>query len=79
MLTYSTISDFIAAKYQVSAHCLRAPGCWHGSDIDLAVLAKRLGGDFDLYRSDLKERFRCAECGSRGASFIIRAPSRPLP
>ena len=74
MIAYRTIGDFIAARHRLTAYCGRGPHCWHGAKVDLKALAERLGKDFDLYRPELKERFRCTACGGRGATFTVSPP-----
>jgi hypothetical protein len=71
MITYRTLADFITNKTKVSAHCRKAPLCWHHSHLDLEALARRYGADMDFYEVDLRPRMRCTACGAKGAGFIV--------
>ena len=72
-IEFRTIADFVRGQMSITAYC-KGRDCHRGRRLDLAALADRFGPELDLYAVDLRPRMRCAECGKKGATFIISPP-----
>lgn len=74
----STIREMIAGRYRLSAHCdAYSPVCNHSGALDLPLLGRAFGSDFDIVdsRQQLRRRLVCSKCGRRYPSLIV-SPSQ---
>lgn len=69
-VSISTIGDFIDEGMGITAYC---GGCGRGQTLDLERLAEKLGRDHGALAGDLKPKLKCARCGSKDMSFIVRS------
>ncbi len=81
MRVMATLQSYLDAGWQLhAAHELINPFCSHTAELDVAALAKRLGGDFNVVerRGWFVARLRCTRCGRKGNMQIRCSPPRTL-
>lgn len=79
-VSINTLGTLIDHGYRLSAHC-NAEGCYHADDLDLHMLAERLGRDFRTVGdpNPLAAKLRCRKCGGKDLGLIVAPPSVPVP
>ncbi len=60
----STIGAELDAGFHLWAQCYN-PACRHKAQLDLTMLAARLGREHSTLRKDLCPKLRCSACGSK--------------
>lgn len=71
-VTLETLGDLIDGGHSVAGYC---GDCHHGADLDLAVLAAKLGRNWVYIRK--RWPIRCSVCGSSNTSIRIAVAGRP--
>lgn len=69
----STLREMIG-NYGLSAHCdAYSPVCNHTGQLDLEMLVKRFGPDFEIteHRRQFLSHLVCSKCGRRNPSLIL--------
>ena len=82
MRVMATLQSYLDAGWQLhAAHELINPFCSHTAELDVAALAQRLGGDFNLVenRGWFVARLRCTRCGRKGDMQIRCSPPTNTP
>ena len=64
----TTIAERIAERNRVWINC---GVCHHSHEIDLAVLADRLGPDHGAMHDDLTPKFTCQRCPIEASATVI--------
>lgn len=72
----NTLGVLLAEGYSLTAHCDQ-DGCRHADDLDLAMLADRLGRDFVVIGdpNPLAARLKCARCGGKRIGLVLSPPN----
>ncbi|MCF3931823.1 hypothetical protein L1787_00160 [Acuticoccus sp. M5D2P5] len=65
-----TLGDYIDYGMALVAWCRACPGPHR--EVDLALLAERLGHDHRMVEGELK--LRCSRCGSRDVAVLVSPP-----
>lgn len=60
----TTIGQLIDSQTDLRAYCY-AMGCHHGRELDLKVLAGKLGRKHGAMHNDLAPKLVCSKCGSK--------------
>lgn len=74
----STVRQLLESGTRVSANCeAYSPVCNHSGPLDLPLLGRAFGPDFDIVdgRQQLRRRLVCSKCGRRYPSLTI-SPSQ---
>jgi hypothetical protein len=57
-----TFGSLVSEEMRVTAFCSR---CNHNQQLDIEVLAAKLGSDTPAMHDDLAPRLKCSKCGCR--------------
>lgn len=71
----STIGAELDAGFSLNAQCYRED-CRHKAELDLAMLAEKLGRDHSTLRKDLCPHLRCSKCGGKDIGLWISGGGR---
>ncbi len=75
-ISYQTIGDLLNAGATMNVGC-RTWRCDGYGEVNLEMLAEKLGRDHSCLADELVKRFRCSACGQKNASFILDFPHMP--
>lgn len=68
--TILTFGDMLDTDHKLTAFCSNVD-CRHCADLDLVMLAGRMGRDHGALLADIGHLLRCTSCGKRGCSLIL--------
>lgn len=80
-LSIDTIGKMLALGDELSVHC-ETQGCNHSSQVNLVMLARKIGMDHSCMADDLRRYFYCPKCREAGRpdkkiGFINLVPTAP--
>lgn len=79
MIDLSKLGTLKARGYGLMAFC-EARDCGHFAPVDLDVLLKRFGADFDIVDGDgrIRAALTCSKCGGRRLALQLKPPTGRL-
>ena len=69
-----TLGDCLDNGYGIRATCT---ACWHGADLDIEALARKLGREHGALHNDLVPLLRCTKCPENRVSLTTIVPGVP--